>query len=100
MDVLKEEKIRHVEVMNVQQVIKVNTTFDMAMESGTFVHMHQSAVTQVATNCERRRIGSNGGLGYQSSLDGADIALLDSMLLAHWACAYTKAEKKKQNAYY
>lgn len=100
MDVLKEEKIRHVEVMNVQQVIKANTTFDMAMESGTFVHMHQSAVTQVATNCERRRIGSSGGLGYQSSLDGADIVLLDSMLLAHWVCSDTKAEKKKQNAYY
>ena len=30
----------------------------------------------------------------------ADIALLDSMLLAHWVCADTKAEKKKQNAYY
>ena len=100
MDALKEEKVKHVETMNVSQVIKANSVFDMAMESGTFVHMHQSAVTQVVSNCERRKIGSSGGLGYQSSLDGADIALLDSMILAHWICSETKAEKKKQQVYY
>lgn len=100
MDRIKDEKIRHVEMITVGQVIKANSVFDMAMESGTFVHMHQSAVTQVVSNCERRKIGANGGLGYQSMLEGADIALLDSMILAHWLCSETKAEKKKQNVYY
>ena len=70
------------------------------MESGTFSHMSQSSVTQVVTNCERRKIGTSGGLGYASSLDGADIALLDSMILAHWICSETKAEKKTQNVDY
>ena len=100
MDALKQMRIKHVETVNVSQVIKANSVFDMAMEQGSFQHMHQSAVTQVVTNCERRKIGANGGLGYQSSLDGADIALLDSMILAHWICSETKAEKKKQQAYY
>ena len=85
--------------VTVAQVIKANSLFDMAMENGTFQHMHQSAVTQVVSNCERRKIGANGGLGYQSSLDGADIALLDSMILAHWICSETKAEKKTQKVY-
>ena len=85
--------------VTVAQVIKANSLFDMAMENGTFQHMHQSAVTQVVSNCERRKIGANGGLGYQSSLDGADIALLDSMILAHWICSETKAEKKAQKVY-
>ena len=100
MDALKQMRIKHVETVNVSQVIKANSVFDMAMEQGSFQHMHQSAVTQVVTNCERRKIGANGGLGYQSSLEGADIALLDSMILAHWICSETKAEKKKQQAYY
>ena len=100
MDALKQMRIKHVEAVSVSQVIKANSVFDMAMEQGSFQHMHQSAVTQVVTNCERRKIGANGGLGYQSSLEGADIALLDSMILAHWICTETKAEKKKQQAYY
>ena len=100
MDALKQMRIKHVETVNVSQVIKANSVFDMAMEQGSFQHMHQSAVTQVVTNCERRKIGANGGLGYQSSLEGADIALLDSMILAHWICTETKAEKKKQHIDY
>ena len=100
MDALKQMRIKHVEAVNVSQVIKANSVFDMAMEQGSFQHMHQSAVTQVVTNCERRKIGANGGLGYQSSLEGADIALLDAMILAHWICSETKAEKKKQHVDY
>ena len=100
MDALKQMRIKHVEAVSVSQVIKANSVFDMAMEQGSFQHMHQSAVTQVVTNCERRKIGANGGLGYQSSLEGADIALLDSMILAHWICTETKAEKKKQHIDY
>jgi phage terminase large subunit-like protein len=99
-DACKDAKIKHVETVNVQQFIKANSVFDMAMENGTFCHMQQSAVTQVVSNCERRKIGAYGGLGYQSLVDGMDIALLDSMILAHWICSDTKAEKKKQNIDY
>ena len=100
LDAAKGAKVKHIEAPTVPQVIKANSIFDIAMESGTFSHMSQSSVTQVVTNCERRKIGANGGLGYASSLDGADIALLDSMILAHWICSETKAEKKIQNVDY
>lgn len=100
LDAMKDAKVKRPEVVTVQQVIKANSVFDMAMEQGTFQHMQQSAVTQVISNCERRKIGAAGGLGYQSTLDGADIALLDSMILAHWICSETKAEKKKQHVSY
>ncbi len=100
MDTVKEAGLKRPKIVTVPQVIKANSVFDMAMEQGSFQHMHQSAVTQVISNCERRKIGSGGGLGYQSTLDGADIALLDSMILAHWICSEMKAEKKKQNIDY
>lgn len=99
-DAMKDMRLKRPEMLTVQQVIKANSLFDMAMEQGSFVHMRQAAVTQVISNCERRKIGANGGLGYQSTLDGADIALLDSMILAHYICAETKAEKKKQRVSY
>lgn len=99
-DAMKDMKLKRPEMLTVQQVIKANSMFDIAMEQGTFVHMQQAAVTQVISNCERRKIGANGGLGYQSTLDGADIALLDSMIIAHFICAETKAEKKKQHVSY
>ena len=100
LDACKSMKLKKPEQITVQQFIKANSLFDMAMEQGTLVHMHQSAVTQVVSNCERRKIGSNGGLGYRSLLDGADISLLDSMIIAHGLCSETKAEKKKQHIDY
>lgn len=100
LDACKSMKLKKPEQITVQQFIKANSLFDMAMEQGTLVHMQQSAVTQVVSNCERRKIGSNGGLGYRSLLDGADISLLDSMIIAHGLCSETKAEKKKQHIDY
>ena len=99
-DAAKAARVKKPEAVKVAEVIKANSIFDIAMEQGTFVHMKQSAVTQVISNCERRKIGTSGGLGYQSTLNGADIALLDSMILAHWICSETKAEKKKQHIAY
>jgi len=99
-DACKDAKIKHVETVSVQQFIKANSVFDMAMENGTFCHMQQSAVTQVVSNCERRKIGAYGGLGYQSLIENMDIALLDSIILAHWICSDTKAEKKRQSIDY
>lgn len=100
LDACKSMKLKKPEQITVQQFIKANSLFDIAMEQGTLVHMQQSAVTQVVSNCERRKIGSNGGLGYRSLLDGADISLLDSMIIAHGLCSETKAEKKKQHIDY
>ena len=100
MDAMKQEGVKRPAVVTVPQIIKANSVFDMAMEQGTFQHMAQTSVTQVISNCERRKIGSNGGLGYRSTLDGADIALLDSMILAHWICSESKADKKRQQVSY
>jgi hypothetical protein len=100
LDDMKEAGLKKPEVVSVAQVIKANSVFDMAMEQGTFQHMQQTSVTQAISNCERRKIGANGGLGYKSMLDSVDIALLDSMILAHWICSETKAEKKKQHIDY
>ena len=61
--------------------------------------MGQPSLKQIATNVEKRAIGSNGGFGYKSILEGADVALLDSAILAHWLC-FENRNKKKQKVIY
>ena len=98
-DAVKEAKLKAPILIKVQEFIEANAAFELALNQATLVHMQQSAATQVISNCEKRTIGSHGGFGYQSILDGADISILDSMILAHWICCKTKAHKKQTIAY-
>ena len=97
---MKQARLKKPELPTVQQIIKANAVFEMGLSQATIAHMQQSAVTQIVSNCEKRTIGSAGGFGYKSILDGADIAILDSMILAHRICVETKAERKKQQVTY
>ena len=81
------------------EVITANAQFDLAIAQQTVLHMKQSAVDQVVCNCDKRAIGSNGGFGFKSQIEGADVAILDSMILAHWACAEAKPKKKQHISY-
>lgn len=76
-----------------------NSMFEQAIEAGSVKHMEQASLRQVVTNSEKRSIGHNGGFGYNSQLKGADIALLDSVILAHWLCKEYKGEKKQTVRY-
>lgn len=98
-DAMKTAKIKKPIVPSVSEIIKANSMFEQALSSGSIIHMKQSAAEQVITNCEKRAIGSGGGFGYKSQIEGADIAILDSMILAHWMCSETKAKKKQKIAY-
>ena len=79
----------------VAEVVEANALFEQKLFEGQICHAAQPSLTQAAANCEHRAIGSGGGYGYTSILEGADVGLLESAALAHWACASAK-EKKKQ----
>ena len=98
-DAMKKAKLGKPEIPSVAQVIKANAEFEQALAQGTLIHMEQSAVTQIVSNCEKRAIGSGGGFGYQSILEGADISILDSIVLAHWICGETKEKRIQRVAY-
>lgn len=65
--------------------------------SKNFCHSGQPSLSTVVTNCDKRNIGTSGGFGYKSQFDDMDISLMDSALLAHWACSNNKP--KKNNKY-
>lgn len=83
----------------VLEVIDANAVFTQAVEAGTIVHANQLSLKQSATNCDKRAIGSNGGFGYESQNESIDISLLDSAILAYWACAMAKPKRKQRISY-
>ena len=83
----------------VGNVIVANAMFEQALENATLCHKAQPSLVMSATNCEKRSIGSNGGFGYKSLTPDTEIALLDSVILAHWLCNEYK-EKPKQKINY
>ena len=83
----------------VKEIVIANAAFQQALDLKTIWHMGQPSLTQSVSNCEKRAIGTGGGFGYRSIKEGVEIALLDSVILAHWSCSSTK-ERRKQKARY
>lgn len=92
---MKQERLRPPILPTVSEIVVANSTFEQAIFSGSLCHTGQPSLREVATNCDKRLIGSRGGFGYKSQLEDFDIALLDSALLAHWACASLKPPAKQ-----
>ncbi len=88
-------KCKHI-LPKVADVITANTLFETNLFGGQIVHAAQPSLTQIASNCEHRALGSSGGFGYTSLLDGADASLLEAVTLAHWACASAKPKRRQQ----
>jgi hypothetical protein len=83
----------------VAEVIAANAMFEQSVFSGGIVHSDQPSLEQAVANCEHRAIGTGGGFGYVSVLEGADITLVESVSLAHWACANAKEKKPQKISY-
>lgn len=83
----------------VSDVIAANTLFEKKLFEGHLRHMGQPALTQAASNSEHRAIGTSGGYGYSSILEGADISLLEAVSLAVWLCANAKERKTQEITY-
>ena len=98
-EAMRQARIRRPIIPKVGEIVTANALFEQGIAQGTLVHMDQPAMEQVVGHCEKRRIGSNGGFGYQSQLEGADISLLDSTILAFWLASECK-EKRKQTVSY
>ena len=70
-------------------VIAACSSFANAVKERKVCHYGQPALDASATMCARRRIGSSGGWGFQST-DEADASLVEAAALAYWAAMTTK----------
>lgn len=83
----------------VKEIITANSLWEQGVYQQSICHNDQPSLTQVVINCDKRLIGSNGGFGYKSQFEDMDISLMDSALLAHWACSEFKPKKKQKIRY-
>lgn len=98
-DACKDAKLKNVSFPTVAEVINANAVFEQALYSESICHNNQEMLMQVVSNCKKRTIGSNGGFGYEALIDDMEIAVMDSMIYAHWACQKAKVKKKQKASY-
>lgn len=96
---MEEFKIKAPILPKVSEIITANSLWEQGIFQQTICHKDQPSLSSVVTNSEKRNIGSNGGFGYKSQFEDRDICLMDSALLAHWACSIKKPKKKQQKRY-
>ena len=97
---MKEEKIQRPYLPTVKEVTAANAFFEAQVFGEMICHMGQPSLCQIVENCDHRAIGSNGGFGFKSILEGADISLLDSVILACWAAEHFKESGSGQKITY
>lgn len=99
-DEMKKNGIKKKPILpTVKDIIVANSSFEQHVFQKSVIHKDQPSLSQVITNCEKRAIGSNGGFGYRSQKPEAEIALMDSVILAIWACGNAKERRKQKIRY-
>ena len=96
---MKDNKLKSPILPTVKEVITANSLFEQAIYGKSLNHNNQKQLSDVVTNCEKRAIGSNGGFGYKSLKPEYEIAIMDSVILAHWICSIHKQPKKQKISY-
>ena len=96
---MKRKKLKAPVLPTVKDIIMANSAFSQAVNMKQLCHMGQPSMVQIVSNCEKRAIGSNGGYGFKSILDGARIELMDSMILAFWKCSTARDRTKQKIGY-
>lgn len=98
-DEMKEAGIKKPTLPTVKEIIQANASFEQGIFQSNIAHMGQPSVEQIVGNCEKRAIGANGGFGYRAQREEMEIALLDSLVLAYWACSTSKENRKQKISY-
>lgn len=99
-DLMKDYKIKRKPVLpKVSEIITANAMFEHDMSNDIIRHSNQPSLREVATNSQKRTIGTNGGFGYKSLYDDKDICLLDSCILANWLLSTVKNKRVQKIRY-
>ena len=93
---MKDERLKAPILPTDKEIIHANADWEQGIYQESIQHKGQPSLVQIVTNCEKRNIGSAGGFGYKSQFEDMDVALMDSCILAHWACVETKPAKKQK----
>jgi len=77
------------------QAIEAYTGFVNATRSRELTHIADEATDESVRNCNRRRIGTAGGYGFQSN-DHANATIVDALAFAHWKAMQIRREPTEE----
>ncbi len=98
-EAMKKEHMKPLTVLRTKEVIDACNLWEQAIEAKTVTHLAQNSMVRSVTNCDKRKIGNNGGFGYRSLREDVDVALMDSAIIAHWLASNLKEKKKQRISY-
>lgn len=97
---IKDEKIKtNVIIPTSAEAVTACAGFRQSIDDGTIQHAGQPSVTQAVANCEKRLIGTNGAFMFRSIKEGVEVAIVESIAMAHWICASTKVKRVQKIGY-
>lgn len=72
------------------QVISAHSMFLQAVRTGELIHSGVEAFDDQVLGATKRKIGNNGGFGWQPLIEGETVVSLDAATLAFWGAKTTK----------
>lgn len=89
---LRDDKVpaKMILVPTVDQAITAHSMLDRAVTQSEVTHSSQPELEAQVDIAVRREIGKAGGFGWESSIEGESVALLDAVTLAHYGAKVTK----------
>ena len=76
-----------------------HSMLDRAVTQGEMTHSGQADLDFQAEGAIRRKIGTAGGFGWDTEVEGETVALLDAVTLAHYAAKTTKRNPARRQAF-
>lgn len=95
----KDQKLKGIAVATTKEVIAAASCFETMIAAKQICHRGQPSLRQSVCNCQHRAIGTGGGYGYRTLDDAIDVAIIESVILATYACSQAK-EAKAQRVFY
>lgn len=89
----KDQKLKGLTIVTTKDVIAAASEFEKMVALKTLCHAGQPSLRQSVCNCQHRAIGSGGGYGYKTLDDAIDVSLIESVVLATYACSIAKEAK-------
>lgn len=98
---LKTERVgaKVVIVPTLDQVITAHSMLDRAVVQAEVTHSGVTEFDEQAKSAVRRKIGNNGGFGWEAPTDDGSVILLDAATLAFWAAKTSKRRPGRKQTF-
>lgn len=82
--------------VNSDNVVTASSMMLNAYEDGNITHNAQPALDDAIGAARKRKIGTGGGFGFESAIDGVDVTPLEAASLALWGVRTSKRDPRRK----